>query len=85
MSLSVSDHDRSMQWYRDVLGFELVFQESHVGRGASVMRFAGGGFSVGLTQHEATDAHGFDPARIGLDHVAFRSLIATSSIGGLSR
>ena len=72
MSLTVTDCERSTRWYTDVLGFEVVFTEGDASteRRASVMRFAGGGFSVGLTQHGVGDDR-FDPTRTGLDHAAF--------------
>jgi catechol-2,3-dioxygenase len=36
------------------------------------VRFAGGGYSVGLVQHGAPgEGVAFDPTRIGLDHLAF--------------
>jgi glyoxylase I family protein len=71
-SLSVRDLDRSARWYRTVLGFEEVFREAAEGRRACVMRFPGGGYCVGLVQHDAAaGGAAFDPARTGLDHLAF--------------
>ena len=56
VSLSVSDLDRSIEWYAATLGFEVLFREEGEGRRACVMRFADGGYSVGLVEHaSATD------------------------------
>jgi catechol 2,3-dioxygenase-like lactoylglutathione lyase family enzyme len=71
VALTVGDLDASAAWYSSVLGFEEEFREEAEGRRASVMRFAGGGHSVGLVEHAATDDAGFDPTRRGLDHLAF--------------
>ena len=35
------------------------------------MRFAGGGYSVGLVEHRPAPGDAFDPRHIGLDHLAF--------------
>ena len=35
------------------------------------MSFPGGGYSVGLVEHRPADERRFDPARVGLDHLAF--------------
>jgi catechol-2,3-dioxygenase len=71
VSLTVSDCERSTRWYTEVLGFEIVFTESSEQRSASVLRFPGAGYGVGLTQHASGDGCRFDPTRVGLDHVAF--------------
>lgn len=74
VALTVADRDTSAEWYARVLGFEEVFREEGDERRACVMRFAGGGFSVGLVQfgpQGATGADRFDPHRTGLDHLAF--------------
>ena len=71
VSLSVSDRDRSAAWYSEVLGFVELFREDGDTRRAAVMRFPGGGYSVGLTEHLPVDEAGFDPRHRGLDHVAF--------------
>lgn len=71
VSLSVSDRDRSAAWYAEVLGFVELLREDGELRRAAVMRFPGGGYSVGLTEHLPVDEAGFDPRHRGLDHVAF--------------
>jgi glyoxylase I family protein len=79
-SLTVSDLAKSTAWYCDVLGLEIVFTEDSDDRRAAVLRFAAGGFAIGLTEHGGEDRH-FDPRRIGLDHLAF----SVSSRPGLER
>lgn len=71
VSLSVSDRDASAGWYASVLGFDELFREEGTERRACVMRFPGGGYSVGLTEHLGEDHDGFDARRTGLDHLAF--------------
>jgi catechol-2,3-dioxygenase len=70
VALSVTDRDASAAWYAEVLGFEELFREEGERR-ACVMRFAGGGYSVGLVEHVADGERSFDARAIGLDHLAF--------------
>jgi glyoxylase I family protein len=71
VAVTVTDRDRSARWYAEVLGFEEEFREEADHRRACVMRFPGGSYSVGLVEHVPGDASGFDPRRLGLDHLAF--------------
>lgn len=71
VSLTVRDRDRSAAWYADVVGFVELFREEGDERRACVMRFAGGGCSVGLVEHRAARGEAFDPRATGLDHGAF--------------
>jgi glyoxylase I family protein len=70
VALSVSDRDAAAEWYARVLGFEELFREDGDDRRACVMRFADGGYSVGLVEH-GRGGGPFDATRSGLDHVAF--------------
>jgi glyoxylase I family protein len=70
-ALTVSDLDRSAEWYSRVLGMVELFREDSPTRRAVVYRFAGGGTSVGLVEHSGSGGACFDPTVIGLDHVAF--------------
>jgi glyoxylase I family protein len=71
VALTVSDLDRSAQWYTRVLDMEEQFREDSPTRKAAVYRFRGGSWSVGLVQHGEPGKAGFDPTVIGLDHLAF--------------
>lgn len=72
VSLSVTDLDRSVAWYQDVLRLEITAQV----RGASFrrtrMRAPSGGVTVTLTCHDECSGDRFDERRTGMDHVAFR-------------
>jgi glyoxylase I family protein len=69
VALCVRERDASASWYAEVLGFEELFREDGDERTACVMRFPGGGYSVGLVEHRPGDETPFDPRRRGLDHL----------------
>jgi catechol 2,3-dioxygenase-like lactoylglutathione lyase family enzyme len=71
IALTVSDLERSVTWYREVLGMVEHFREDAPTRKAVVFRFAGGSPSVGLVEHVGSRALAFDPTVTGLDHFAF--------------
>jgi catechol 2,3-dioxygenase-like lactoylglutathione lyase family enzyme len=50
ISVGVTDYDRSLAWYRDVLGFEVVYELKDYGWCELSTPF---GFNVGLGQTEA--------------------------------
>ncbi|MEU5180690.1 VOC family protein [Streptomyces longwoodensis] len=67
IGLNVTDLDRSLAFYRDVLDFVLVGEGKEEGRRYA---FLGDGESLVLTLWEqAADA--YDPGRSGLHHLAF--------------
>ena len=49
VSVSVSDYDRSLAWYRDVLGFPVVYELKEYGWGELKTPF---GFNIGIGQTE---------------------------------
>jgi glyoxylase I family protein len=71
VALTIRDLDASVAWYRRVFGFVELFREDGDERRACVMGFAGGGYSVGLVEHQPALGAGFDARRRGLDHLAF--------------
>ena len=69
VSLTVTDPERSADFYNRVLGTETVFSsDSDIGKLIVVAR---AGVMIALRDHPGTTEPRFDPSRIGLDHVAF--------------
>ena len=69
VSLTVTDPERSAGFYNRVLGTETVFSsDGETGRLVIVAR---PGVMIALRDHPETRDERFDPARIGLDHLAF--------------
>ena len=71
LSLSVTDLDRSTDWYCDILGFEVVAQVEGDGFLRHRLRQPDAGITVTLTAHEAGSGDAFDERRTGMDHVSF--------------
>lgn len=71
VSLSVTDLDRSVDWYRRVFELDDVLHERGDEREARVFRFRHSKLMLGLVQHRVNDARPFAPSTTGLDHVAF--------------
>lgn len=72
LSLTVTDLARSTQWYRSVLGLDLVAEI--VGEGFSRMRLRApdSGTTLSLTAHDQRTGENFDERRPGMDHVALQ-------------
>ncbi len=69
--LTVSDLNRTREFYQDLLGFQLK-EIQHEGR--SWYYFVLAGISVWFLQHDQTPKDDrFSEFRIGLDHVAFKA------------
>ncbi len=73
VAITVSDLDRSTDWYRRLLGSEPVLDEDEEAGGFHHTVFLlGGGHLFGLHTHPGGGAgEPFDERRSGLDHVAF--------------
>lgn len=70
VTLSVSDLDRSVAWYRDVLGFEEVRRLSADGLDKAML--VRDGMVLTFCAHGAKAVPGpFDERRCGLDHLSF--------------
>ena len=73
ISLTVSDMDRSIDWYGKVLGLGELMREEHPdGSGhAIVLGKPDWSLLVGLHTHKTNDKATFSEAVTGLDHVSF--------------
>jgi catechol 2,3-dioxygenase-like lactoylglutathione lyase family enzyme len=70
VALTVTDLERSKAWYGRVLEWSPVFE----GDGEGVRFAVGtapGGLMIGLREYEDGERGGFQPFRVGLDHLAF--------------
>jgi len=78
LSVSVTDLDRSLAFYRDVLG-ATVLAEPYDGTPQFDGRIAlvlVGTVGLDLQEHEQNDGAPFDPVRTGLDHLGFNAASA---------
>lgn len=71
LSLSVTDLDRSVQWYRDVLDLSLEARFDTETFARARFRNQSGSLILTLTCHHERLADSFDERRPGMDHVAF--------------
>lgn len=72
LSLSVTDVDRSVAWYQEVLGLQITAQIDGTSFRRTRMRSPGGGVTFTLTCHDDRSGDRFDERRTGMDHVSFR-------------
>lgn len=70
VAVTVSDLDRSRQWYGRLLGVDPVLDEQADGF-YHVVYPLGGGVLLGLHTHPDGGAGTFDERRAGLDHISF--------------
>lgn len=71
VALTVTQLDRSKQWYADVLGWEPLMEGEDNGIRFAFGILAGGQVGVGLRQHSDGDGSAFSANRTGLDHISF--------------
>ena len=71
VALTVTDLDRSKEWYTRVLGWQPMYDGEDPGIVYSLGMLPNVGIFVTLRQHSAGTGDAFDPARTGLDHLAF--------------
>ena len=70
-ALTVTDLDRSLAWYTDLLGLvELFGDDSDEGR-LRVLAHPDSGWILGLREYPQKPSDAFDEFRTGLDHFAF--------------
>jgi glyoxylase I family protein len=72
VAVTVSDLERSTNWYRELLGAEPVLDEDEpVGGFHHTVFVLDGGQLFGLHLHRDAASGTFDEHRVGLDHIAF--------------
>ena len=71
VGLTVTDLDRSVAWYTEVLGFRELFRESDAHRSAVILRLPDTEVILGLVQFASGHDGRFVPQRTGLDHLCF--------------
>ena len=72
LSLSVSDLEKSTEWYQQVLGLDVAAQIDGEGFRRTRLRAAGSGVTLTLTRHDQQSGDTFSERRPGMDHVALR-------------
>jgi glyoxylase I family protein len=72
VDLTVTDCQRSADWWRDVLGFTLVHQVRGDSFECKAMAHPSGIGVTVMTHDETAESDAFDERRVGLDHLAFR-------------
>ncbi|HMC53502.1 MAG TPA: VOC family protein [Acidimicrobiales bacterium] len=70
VALSVTDVERSREWYGRVLGFEELRSATVAGVALSVLHAPASALSLTLCQHRANRGERFDEKRTGLDHLS---------------
>jgi len=71
IALTVTDADRSAEWYSGLLGMAEVAAGDDETVKVRVLADPGSGWLLGLRQYHGREGHGFDEFRTGMDHFAF--------------
>jgi glyoxylase I family protein len=71
IALTVTDLDRSVEWYSDLLGMQVVFEGDDDTVRFKVLAHSDSGWVLGLRQYTNQSGEPFNEFRTGLDHFAF--------------
>jgi glyoxylase I family protein len=71
LSLTVTDLDRSTEWYREMLGFAVDSRVEGDTFNRNRLRHPDAGITLTLTAHAEGSGDRFDERRTGMDHVSF--------------
>ena len=71
IALTVSDADRSAEWYCDLLSMQVALTGDSEDVKFRVLAHPESGWVLGVRQYPAHRTDGFDVFRTGLDHFAF--------------
>ena len=72
MALTVSDADRSAEWYSSLLNMPVVLSHDGDDVRFRILAHPESGWLLGVRQYPDRPADSFNEFRTGLDHVAFR-------------
>lgn len=73
VGLTVTDIQRSIQWYEQILGFTSLWGFEKDGYKKHLLKDPSSGIVVSLTEHDAKPTGDrFEEVRAGLDHLAFQ-------------
>lgn len=73
IALTVTDVDRSFEWYERLLGIQKLFEGEENGVSFCVTLHPGSMAVLGFRRHGATADERFSEARVGLDHFALQA------------
>jgi glyoxylase I family protein len=71
IALTVTDADRSAQWYCDLLGMQVALAGENDDVKFRVLVDPTSGWALGVRQYHGREGTRFDEFRTGLDHFAF--------------
>ena len=71
IALTVSDADRSAEWYCDLLGMQIVLTGDDASVSYRVLAHPESGWGLGVRHYHGRMVDRFDEFRTGLDHLAF--------------
>jgi glyoxylase I family protein len=71
VAFTVTDADRSAQWYQDLLGMRVLLDGDDDTVRFHVLAHPESGWVVGVRQYHGREEGPFDEFRCGLDHFAF--------------
>lgn len=71
LTLTVSDVDRSTEWWTELLGIQLLWADEEDGIKYTVNVHPRANLILGFRTHEKGPGDRFDETRTGLDHFAF--------------
>ena len=71
IALTVTDADRSADWYGSLLGMSVVWSGEDEDVRFRVLSHPGSGWVLGVRQYLGREGPSFDEFRTGLDHLAF--------------
>ena len=72
IDLTVSDVERSVRWWEDVMGFKLAVTDQRQGFKVCNVLHPSSLFAIGLVEHSDRATDRFDERALGLDHLALR-------------